>query len=41
VIALLPIALGVIFVAGPNFLGGDINIEILIGDALLLSASVI
>jgi drug/metabolite transporter (DMT)-like permease len=41
VIALLPIALGVICVAGPNFLGGDINIEILIGDALLLSASVV
>jgi len=41
VITLLPIALGVIFVAGPNFLGGNINIEILIGDALLLSVSVV
>ena len=41
VIALLPIALGVICVAAPNFFGANINIEILTGDALLLSASVV
>ena len=40
-IALLPIALGVVSVAGPNFLGTALNLEILLGDALLLSASVL
>lgn len=41
IIALLPIALGVICVAGPNFIGNNIDLGILLGDGLLLSASVL
>lgn len=40
VIGLIPIALGVLCVAGPNFFGHSIDTDILIGDALLLLASV-
>ena len=41
VIALLPIALGVVVVATPGFFAADIDASILIGDALLLLASVV
>ena len=40
-IALIPIALGVVVVSGPGFFGATIDLGIVIGDILLLLASVV